>query len=479
MSYQYYRSIVVASSQVGGSDLVDFPILVRGTFAELKTTVNGGHIQNLDAGRPADLVFSPFTDGSSKYNHEIVSYNAVTGEIEAWVKIPALSASIDKTIYLCYGDAAIVTYQGLDDDTWDESAKGVWHLPDGTTLSTKNSVTGASGSGAAATAGQINGGALFNGTTDKISTDLVSSTPTALRTWSAWFKRTGGSAAGRIFNLGASSFQVGYNFFAVGAAGSQGNWSIDPPSDDEWHHIVVTYDANSAANDPIIYVDGSPVTVTNASRFTEPFDTTAQALVLGNRDANDRGFGGILDEVRISNNIRSAGWVTAEWNNQKPSSTFLTVNAEEEVTTTQYARPVETLSNTGWKRSSDDGSANLHTDIDEPSASPDAFFIYSTLGGVTEEVVVFRLGSLVGLIADGTTANELVFSWGKRDGVDWVADGQAVSATIELLPPVGDDTVIVSQGPTVLGLENPVALTIPIGTVLTSDHRVRITKHAA
>ena len=37
----------------------------------------------------------------------------------------------------------------------------------------------------------------------------------------------------------------------------------------------------------------------------------------------------ILDEVRVSNTVRSAGWILTEYNNQNAPATFYTVGAEQ------------------------------------------------------------------------------------------------------------------------------------------------------
>ena len=39
-------------------------------------------------------------------------------------------------------------------------------------------------------------------------------------------------------------------------------------------------------------------------------------------------FDGKVDEVQISQSVRSADWLTSEFNNQKPSSTFVSVGSE-------------------------------------------------------------------------------------------------------------------------------------------------------
>ena len=98
MTYAYYTDITIENPYVE-ADHTDFPILVKGTFdgtageADLRTTGNGGNIENTDtsggAGSaitvPADFVFSPNTDGSSPYDFEFTRYNSSTGEIIAYV----------------------------------------------------------------------------------------------------------------------------------------------------------------------------------------------------------------------------------------------------------------------------------------------------------------------------------------------------------------------------------------------------------
>ena len=40
-------------------------------------------------------------------------------------------------------------------------------------------------------------------------------------------------------------------------------------------------------------------------------------------------YGGKLDEVRVSSNVRSAGWIQTEYNNQSSPATFLSVASEQ------------------------------------------------------------------------------------------------------------------------------------------------------
>ena len=62
-------------------------------------------------------------------NWEVEHYVASTGELVAHVLFASLATST--VIYMCYGNAAITTFQGGSTGAaWDTNSKGVWHLPD-------------------------------------------------------------------------------------------------------------------------------------------------------------------------------------------------------------------------------------------------------------------------------------------------------------------------------------------------------------
>ena len=81
--YDYRRTITVNATKVGGT-LNSFPMLVAGTYAYLATTANGGNV--LSSGN--DIIFTDTAD--TLLDYEQVAYNATTGEIEYWVKMPTL-----------------------------------------------------------------------------------------------------------------------------------------------------------------------------------------------------------------------------------------------------------------------------------------------------------------------------------------------------------------------------------------------------
>lgn len=98
--------VVVDADRVAGP-LTDYPLLVRLTDAAL------GSAAQVDGD---DLVVTA-ADGVSRLDHHIESWNAGTGDLTAWVRIPTLDDSSDTTIFLYAGNGTAI----------DQSdAQGVW-----------------------------------------------------------------------------------------------------------------------------------------------------------------------------------------------------------------------------------------------------------------------------------------------------------------------------------------------------------------
>lgn len=71
-----------------------------------------------------------------------------------------------------------------------------------------------------------------------------------------------------------------------------------------WQHIVITYDGSSIENNPVIYIDGVPVTVT---RNTKPAgnmtDDTNDDLYLGNKSDTNGTWNGSIGIISMYNRI--------------------------------------------------------------------------------------------------------------------------------------------------------------------------------
>ena len=142
-------------------------MLVSVTDANLATVANGGSVGKSNGN---DILFTA-SDGASKLNHEIESYNAATGQLIAWVNVPTLSASVNTVIYVYYGNGTAGNQQNPG-GVWDSNFEGVWHLPNGSTLSandsTANGNNAAALNGTGAGSGEIGGAASLNGTSNFI-----------------------------------------------------------------------------------------------------------------------------------------------------------------------------------------------------------------------------------------------------------------------------------------------------------------------
>jgi hypothetical protein len=83
------------------------------------------------------------------------------------------------------------------------------------------------------------------------------------------------------------------------------SWRYSTATLAAWHHLVITYDNTSADNDPVFYVDGAAVELTQDYTGTEtsPADTFT-TLYFGN------GFDGKIEDPRIYNRILSQEEIT-------------------------------------------------------------------------------------------------------------------------------------------------------------------------
>jgi hypothetical protein len=166
-NFSFNRPITLNHSQVMNTDQVDFPVLIAGTFPYLATVANGGKVQNANG---YDIVFRSDGAGQNKLDHEIESYDPVTGTVAFWVRIPLLSHTADTQIYVWYGSSAVTNSQESKTGVWRNGYAAVWHPGNGSTLSTEDS-TGfrnngvVAGSGIAAATGKVNGSASFGGST--------------------------------------------------------------------------------------------------------------------------------------------------------------------------------------------------------------------------------------------------------------------------------------------------------------------------
>lgn len=347
-SWTYRKSITIDNTKVAGSaDHTSFPVLVDLTDAGLQanTQADGD-----------DILFTS-ADGSTKLDHEIELYTTATGRLTAHVRIPTLDYDNDTTIYMYYGNGAASSQQNAT-GVWDSNYGGVWHMNDNAanTTVTESTSVGANGTNAANTdtkdvTGKVDGALTYNGTSDYVTTanNATLNASTGV-TMSAWVKRNASGVFTRIVTKNSTSG----NHFVYGNQFTSGNLpSFHIESDDtgvfycngatavtnttDYYYIVTTY--TTSGSNAIIYLNGSadgsgqPGSggCGGGSTYIGDLTSSTGALEIGSlRYEGVRYFGNAeIDEVRISNVVRSADWILTEYNNQSATSTFYTIGTQE------------------------------------------------------------------------------------------------------------------------------------------------------
>ena len=308
-------------SQVsGGANLSNFPVLISVTSPNLKTTANGGYVGTTSG---IDILFTG-SDGLTKLNHEIESYDGVNGILVAWVQVPTLSYTANTSLYVYYGNSS-ASNQQTPNSVWDSNYKGVWHLSEAS--GNLNDSTSGANTGTASSVGraaaEIAGGGTFDGTSSNVtmaneSNFIMGSAVTE----ELWLKQTTSGGLGYIFHKyydeNAPAYWISGNGdqLRVGVTYSPGNFTQAIYTNagwhnGNWHHVVMVFSASTV----YLYFDGT--LATSASVGGSSIADSGGSVTAGRFSAADGYyFAGSLDELRISNAARTAGWITTEYNNQ-------------------------------------------------------------------------------------------------------------------------------------------------------------------
>jgi hypothetical protein len=340
--YTKRKKITIDDTKVDAT-LTDFPVRV---FLDADSDI--GAVSNADG---FDIRFTS-SDGETllKYEREdfAISGGEATGNF--WVKVPSVSSSADTEIYIYY--RAEDTADGADPtNVWDSNFKARYSMKDLTTStiedSTSNSIDGTK-KGAnepLEVAGQIGEGQQFDRSNDTISIGSVSSFSFVQNTgvftlgFLAKFSnntsnhtltgnRAGGSQKGFFFaynNIGTKALRI---IIGKGADPDviDSSTSSNAITDTNWHYISVKGNGSNIT----FYVDATEISGSGTIGTKSTGDST-NVLQIGS-NALFNYFGGLMDEVRISDIERSAQWIKADYNSC--FNTLLSLGAEETDTPT-------------------------------------------------------------------------------------------------------------------------------------------------
>lgn len=202
------------------------------------------------------------------------------------------------------------------------------------------------------------------------------------RSFSFWIYPDTYNAAGNgdtIINIGSPSggeiiYLTTDKMVFIRGFTTSGVWTtpVNTPALGAWSHVVLTYDQSSTSNDPIIYINGSPVTVTE---FTTPVGTPISEyggfVDIGNSGQLSSPYSGCLNgklfDVRVYNRILSAAEVTTLYNGGNPDHTLVTDGLVFQAFSTYADRP---LSAGHVLTSTDRLVENIIRAVGIPSGSP-------------------------------------------------------------------------------------------------------------
>jgi hypothetical protein len=335
VSWTNRKPITIHHTKVSGSaSLVNFPVLVSVTDPNLATVANGGNVGRSDGG---DILFTA-SDGATQLAYEMESYNGSTGQVIAWVDVPTLSPTADTVLYVYYGNPAAANQQNPA-GVWNSNYAGVWHLPNGSTLtandSTGNGNNALTLNGTSAGAGEIDGAASLNGTSNYIEVPNGSSlNGWSQQTVSVWIKaQTDMTNNARLIEKGANNeWTLAFNYGGANQELTLQNLGANSPAittsiavaDNTWHKVDVTINNTSLAI--AIYVDG---VLNVAGTSAGAAASTSNNVYMGEYGGGGYFYQGLLDEVRISNTVRPAAWIATEYNTESSPATFLSEGAQQ------------------------------------------------------------------------------------------------------------------------------------------------------
>jgi len=322
------KKLTIQGAQVPSAE-TDFPVLVR-IAADLDVAFYAD-----PTGR--DIYFAD--DAGAPLYFERESYDSGTGALLAWVKMDLTGA--DQDFYMYYGDGE-TSEKSTPAGVWGSAYQHVWHLgsdPTGTNVdSTGNGgdATGVNMESGDLVGGVIGSGVVFDGSSERLtySNGLTGSGPSTI---SAWVSQTNDGDNNCIISFGTpGSNQVRY-LFATHDSTSTIRVGFNPNAintDDGiegagWKLVTWVWNAGNTE----VYVDGTsaygPVSHTGAN-------TSGSGGRLGGNVLDNVFLDAILDEVHVSPVVRSAGWIAAEYGNQRSGSTFISVGAQEDVQSLSY-----------------------------------------------------------------------------------------------------------------------------------------------
>jgi len=203
---------------------------------------------------------------------------------------------------------------------------GYWSFDDGNGAeavdSSGNGNTATLVNGPSWTAGEIAGALSFDGVDDYVAFASQAQSTISISAW-VYAQATPGNVFPRIIDM------PGYVLFLAEPSNPKSNpaslgflsrrstqdgeW--DTPANslayNSWNHVAVVYDSSSTSNNADLYINGVKQTISKISSPQGTQTTNEGAGIIGNRIPLNRGWNGLIDELRVYNRALSAAEIVS------------------------------------------------------------------------------------------------------------------------------------------------------------------------
>lgn len=323
------------------ADLNNFPILLHLSASCGRNSKDLSYVFNhlvSDANRKKIAVTTD--DGSSQCYVEIEKWDTVNKQAWLWVKAPVVR-NLFNTLFILYFDvthADNTTYVGDPNSTpaglvWDSNFKAVYHMADGastsaiydSTANNKDGTKKAAGNPAVTTDGKIGNAQDFEYTTLASYITLAvlgawhtTDTEMTIEHWYKGESDTGLNQAlfclqndGDIY----TAIQTGTKKAFLSLYEATSGWktlvatTVLTLDGSTWYHIVGTWKKNDYMR---VYLNGASDATPSALHNEQLIDAGINVRI-GSYSDGGYNCDGLLDEVRISNVVRSAAWIKATY----------------------------------------------------------------------------------------------------------------------------------------------------------------------
>lgn len=330
--WSYRKKITISNTNVD-SNLNNFPVLVK---------IIADSNMSLALANGYDIRFTDST-GTTLLQYERESWSggggsAVTANF--WVNVPTINHATTTFIYVYYGNTSAGDGQNKA-NVWDANFIGVWHLGDNAANKIVIDSTGGDNGTSQAntstktTIGKINGALSFNGSSDyvNLNSNVGNFTLTSNFTIAAWVNSSLDLTNDVIY--GNTWTDYGYMLrinsankarFILSRSSSKYLGIDSSVLSSGWHYITGIWNGIN----PKIFIDGVENSETVVSQGTVNSITTSENTKIGlDTTSNNHYFKGPIDEVRVSNSVRSADWIKFEYHNIADSGNNLTFANQE------------------------------------------------------------------------------------------------------------------------------------------------------